>query len=143
MILSLILLLIGLVTYGLMVAFNEDYRFEVASIGLLVIFVLWIPLCCLPLYIQGFQYETGRGEHTGYITAVQKQGMFYKTGRAYVKTDTQSSQEDAYCVIDDNVYKQLEQLSKSKTQVTIKYFSWFQPGIKNCEGEDDIIYQVQ
>mgnify|MGYP001578806153 CR=1 FL=1 len=90
----------------------------------------------------GLHYETSRGEHTGYITAVEKTGVFFKTGRAYLKTDTQSSQEDAYCVVDEKVYQQLQELSVNRKNVSVKYFSWLSLGVKNCEGEDAVIYEV-
>lgn len=96
----------------------------------------------LYLPIFGWHKETADGEHTGYITSVERTGLFFKTFRAYLKTDPQSSQEDAYCVVDPQVYSQLEQLSEQKTQVTISYFSWFVSGIKNCGGENAVIFYV-
>ena len=98
--------------------------------------ILWVP-------IAGFHYETGRGEHTGYITAVERTGIFFKTGRAYVKTDTQSSQEDTYCFMDSEIEKKLQEYSIKKVHVNIYYFSWFSSGIKNCEAEGAIIYKVE
>lgn len=91
----------------------------------------------------GLHYETGRGEHTGYITAVERHGVFFKTNTVYLKTDTQSSQEDAYCVIDDEVYAELQKLSSVKQHVNAYFFSWFAAGIANCAGEGDIIYKVE
>lgn len=91
----------------------------------------------------GIHINTGRGSHTGYITAVEKGGVIWKTGRAYIKTDLSSSQEDMYCVVDDSVYSTLEQKSVNKEKVTIKHFSWLSAGIRNCEGEDAVIYQVE
>ncbi len=35
---------------------------------------------------------TNQGEHTGYVTAVEQEGLIWKTWRAYIKTDPQSSQ---------------------------------------------------
>ena len=102
----------------------------------LVSFFLVIPFV-------GWHYECGQGEHTGYITAIQKQGIFFKTGRAYIKTDVSSSQEDAYCVVDDNVFNQLKELSEKKEKVTVKYLRWIASGIKNCEGEGEVIYEVK
>lgn len=99
----------------------------------------------LILYVPffGFHYETSRGEHTGYVTAIEKHGVFFKTGTAYLKTDTQSSQEDDYCVIDQAVYDQLQQYSLTKTHVNVYFFGWFSAGIANCDGEGQIIYKVE
>lgn len=95
------------------------------------------------LFVVGFHHETGRGEHTGYVTAVETNGIVFKTNRAYLKTDTQSSQEDAYCVSDGAVYSQLQQYAISKTRVNVFYFSWISPGIATCQGENAIIYKVE
>lgn len=108
--------------------------------GLIGLFLIWL---CLYVPIFGFHYETLRGEHTGFVTAVEKTGIFFKTGRAYVKTDTQSSQEDSYCVIDENVYQQLQKASVDKVHVNLYFFGWFSAGIKNCEGEGQIVYKVE
>jgi hypothetical protein len=99
--------------------------------------ILWVP-------IVGFHYETSRGEHTGYITAVERNGIFFKTGRAYVKTDTQSSQEDSYCFIDKDIEKQLQEYSTKKIHANIYFFDWFSTGIANCGGNDiGIIYKIE
>lgn len=143
MTLSLIMVLIGIVIYGLVI-YKENYdRSFMAMIGGIILLFVWLPICSIPVYVSGFQYETGRGEHVGYVTATERYGLIYKTNRAYVKTDVQSSQEDTYCVIDKDVYTELEQVSKSKEKVNLKFFSWLFPGIKNCGTESDIIYAVE
>jgi hypothetical protein len=93
--------------------------------------------------IFGFHYETGRGNHSGYITAVQKQGLIFKTGRAYVKTDLSSSQEDVYCVEGDDVLQRLEQMAENKEKGTFQYKHYFSAGVTHCDGEGDIIYGVK
>lgn len=99
----------------------------------------------LPIYfsVHGLHINTGNGEHTGYVTDVEKNGVIYKTGRAYIKTDVSSSQEDQYCVIDPNVYQQLQEKSMNKEKVTVQYFSWMFTGIKNCDGEPAIISGIK
>lgn len=109
-------------------------------VGLVVLVILGI-IIFVPL--RGWHYETGRGEHTGFITATEKHGIIFKTNTVYVKTDTQSSQEDSYCVVDEGVYKQLQKSSIEKTHVNVYFFSWMFAGIKNCGGESDIIYKVE
>jgi hypothetical protein len=101
-----------------------------------------VMLAVLYFFIFGWHKETASGEHTGYITSVERTGIFFQTFRAYLKTDSQSSQEDTYCVVDPKVYSQLVQLSEQKTQVTVSYFSWLVSGIKNCGGEDAIVFDV-
>jgi len=106
--------------------------------------LITLVIICAILYlpIVGWHKETADGEHTGYITSVERTGIFFKTFRAYLKTDPQSSQEDAYCVVDPQVYAQLEQLSEQKVQVTVSYFSWLISGMENCGGEDAVIFYV-
>lgn len=82
------------------------------------------------------------GSHTGFITAVEKNGVIWKTGRAYVKTDTQSSQEDQYCVRDQRVYDELVKAQTSKEKVTVKFNAPLIVAKWDCGGEDAIIYDV-
>lgn len=67
--------------------------------------------------------SVGQGEHTGYVTAVEQEGYFYKNLRVYVKTSLESSQEDVYCVNGNqtNIKNELQQAQKDKRIVTIKY----------------------
>lgn len=106
-----------------------------------LIFGLLYGIFILPFV--GWHYETARGEHTGYITAVERTGLIFKTNRVYLKTDTQSSQEDSYCVIDQDVYSQLQQYSTQKQHVNAYFFDWAVAGITNCKGEGAIIYKVE
>ena len=121
----------------------SEYKSEASFFGGIALFI-WIILSFIPVYLLGFHFETGRGEHVGYITSVQKQGIFFKTPRAYVKTDISSSQEDEYCVVnDDIVLDDLRTFAESKQRVKIRYFSWFFPGVQNCQNEDDVIWKVE
>ena len=140
---TVLMILIGIAAVVTIIVRSGEYsRGENAAFSLMAFFILWLPLSIIPTVLIGFHHETGRGEHVGYITSVQKQGVFFKTGRAYLKTDTQSSQEDAYCVIDDKVYDALWEKAKTKEHVSVKYFRWFSSGISNCGGEGDVIYEV-
>ena len=107
---------------------------------LIIALVIIGVIAYLPIF--GWHKETADGEHTGYITSVERTGILFKTFRVYLKTDPQSSQEDSYCVVDPAVYSQLEKLSEQKTQVTVSYFSWLVSGIKNCGGENAVIFYV-
>jgi hypothetical protein len=88
----------------------------------------------IPAYavIHGIHYQTAKGEHTGYVTAVEKSGIIWKTGTAYFKTDTSSSQEDVYCVTDEDVFNQLVETSRNKAKVTISFKDYLAKGISNC-----------
>lgn len=95
------------------------------------------------LVLYGWHHEIARGEHTGYVTAVVDRGIFFKTMRVYVKTDTQSSQEDSYCVTDPAIYAQLQQYGLSKTHINAYFLQWIASGLANCSGEGDVIYKVE
>ena len=95
----------------------------------------FICYCILILPFVGWHYQTTQGEHTGYITATETDGLLFKTHTVYLKTDTQSNQEDAYCVVDDSVFNQLEVAATSKERITVKFIDWFSRGISKCGGE--------
>lgn len=99
----------------------------------------------LPIFLigVGWHYETGNGEHTGFITAVEKTGIFFKTNTIYLKTDTQSSQEDQYCVVDQEVFNKLKEYVTNKQHVNVYYVSWFTNGVAYCRGDHDVIYRVE
>lgn len=100
-----------------------------------VLFVLVVPF-------TGLHYEVGRGTHTGYVTAVEKEGLIFKTYNVYFKSSAESSQEDMYCTRED-VAKNLESALKSKEQIVINYVSYFANGITLCGSGGDIITNVQ
>src|ERR1035437_1435824 len=79
------------------------------------------------------------GQHTGYVTSVEQSGIIWKTWRAYVKTDPQSSQEDSYCVTDPAVISQLQNIEQNKESTTINYTSPFLVWKWQCGGESAII----
>lgn len=108
--------------------------------GLFGVFLLWL-IVIVPIF--GLHHLTGNGQHVGYITATAEHGVFFTTKTVYVKTDTQSSQEDSYCVVDPVVFAQLEQAATSKEKVQVDFISYFSAGIKNCDGEGDIITRVE
>lgn len=119
----------------------EEFGEWFAVVFVLIVLVL-VFIVSPVIGIFGLHVETGSGHHTGYVTAVQKNGVFFKTGRAYIKTDLSSSQEDLYCVTDDAVFTELERYAKEKKQVDLSYFSWFSAGVTNCAGEGEIINAV-
>jgi hypothetical protein len=108
-------------------------------IGLFNLIVLAMFVVVPVIAFTGLHVSTGSGEHTGYITAVEKRGIVWKTWRAYVKTDTASSQEDRYCVIDEDVVAAIKKASEEKQKVTLKYHSFISAGLTNCDAEGDII----
>lgn len=97
--------------------------------------IISIALVIIFFNITGLHIITGNGSHVGYITAVEEGGLLFKTKTAYIKTDTQSSQEDSYCVIDEEVFFQLQALLRLHERVEISYFDYFINGITQCNSE--------
>jgi hypothetical protein len=120
---------------------NSKQKGSVGEVFIILVILAILGLATVGSFVY-IPYQTGRGEHTGLVTAVEKSGLFFKTGRAYVKTDGQSSQEDIYCVTDEAVYQQLLEASREKKQVTVSHISVFSTGLK-CEGEPAIVISAQ
>lgn len=81
------------------------------------------------LFFMGFGFPNS-GTHTGYVTAVEKDGLF-QTNSAYFKTNTQSSQEDKYCVKPDLV-DELRKDQEQNKQITIMYARGFTMPVWEC-----------
>jgi len=102
-----------------------------------ILFVIFI-LC-------GFTFSIGEstGEHTGYVTAVEtNNGLIYTDRIVYFKTDSQSSQEDMYCVNDMDVKQQLEEYARTNERVTIKYHNDYILWYSECARGSTIITDV-
>jgi hypothetical protein len=84
--------------------------------------------------------STGRGAHTGYITAVEQKGFFFKNYNVYVKTDNQSSQEDVYCLdrSKTDLASKLQQFSKNRELVSVTFQGVRGFGLGLCSGEQII-----
>ncbi len=84
-----------------------------------------------------------RGEHVGYITAVQTKGIFIRTGSAFFKTNTTSSNEYQYCVIGFGLYNKLSDYANKNEKVIITYHRQLYVAHWHCNGEKDIIDDVK
>ena len=76
------------------------------------------------------------GKHTGYVTAIETGGIIWKTTTVYFKTETESSQEDKYCLIDKSLIDILKQKQKSKERITIEYRDYLIKGMVHCNAEE-------
>lgn len=120
---------------------KETGSIDIGAI-IVVLIVIAIGYFIFVFPFTSWKYETSAGNHTGYVTAVEKSGLIWKTGTAYVKSDTQSSQEDQYCIIDPSVYAQLTAASEVKAHVTVGYVDWLHKAVQVCNGESAIITSV-
>lgn len=110
---------------------------------IIFVFILVGSFIYLYLFSEGFIQTTIDGEHTGTITAVELNGIFFKTYSVYFKSDAQSSQEDIYCVIDKKLIDTLKEKAVNKSKVTISYIDYFIIGQKYCNGEPAIIIGIK
>lgn len=87
---------------------------------------------------------TELGKHTGTVTAIETNGLIWKTDSVFFKTDSQSSQEDRYCILDKELKSKLEAYQESKTKVTIEYEDYLLVGYALCsDGDNGIIIGVK
>lgn len=111
-------------------------------IGFILFFAVLIGA---PIYIGiwGLHWNSGTGSQTGFVSATEREGFFFKTNRAYIKPTLESTQEDVYCVIDPEVYTALQAAEVEKRPVRVKHFSFVEPGALYCKGEAAIISAVE
>jgi len=86
---------------------------------------------------------TENGTHTGYVTAIETNGLIFKTVTVYFKTDVESSQEDAYCLIDKSLIPTLQQKQESQEKVTITFYDYLMTSWTECGTGTGIISGVK
>ena len=105
-----------------------------ATIVIIIGLVLaWFIFWQIP--VNGLHFETGSGKQVGYISAVEKEGIIWKTGRVYLKPTMESTQEDIYCVMDRELLVKLEEVSRNNTKIEVKNFDYLVFGMKHCANE--------
>ena len=120
---------------------NNIDRMKKIIISVLVGVFLLILIAAFVYFFAIFQ-TPGSGQHTGYITAVEKSGLIFHTWTAYIKTDPQSSQEDTYCVTDRAVIAALQAYEKQRVPVTAYYASPFVLWTWQCPQKSAVINAV-
>ena len=83
--------------------------------------VILMLILAIILASSGCIETLSNGRHAGQITAIEKEGLIWKTYTVYVKSDISSSQEDIYCVEDLSLLPELNHLSKERQKVTLIY----------------------
>jgi hypothetical protein len=83
------------------------------------------------------------GSHTGVVTAVEyNSNIIWGSNIVYFKTVRESSQEDRYCVNDENVKNMLIEAQKAKKEVTVHFKNDYIMWKWQCNGGETIIYKV-
>jgi hypothetical protein len=108
-----------------------------------IIFTL-ILIILVTIFVATFAiFQTpDNGQHTGYITSVEKTGLIIQTYTVFVKTDPQSSQEDSYCVTNPNTINDLQNYEKERLPVTIFYSAPLILWKWQCSSPNSIINSV-
>jgi C4-type Zn-finger protein len=112
----------------------SDFFYILFALFGLILLVIFVALAVTA--IVGLHWEISNGEHTGYITAVETNGLIFKTDSIYIKSDVASTQEDRYCILDKKIKEQLKQKAINKEKVTLVYIDWFNYGWKYCKIND-------
>ena len=123
----------------------KDENLSVCDITFLILILcLMIGLILIIIFsFTGLHIEDNRGSQVGYITTVETNGLVFKTNSAYIKSNLESSQEERYCVIDEEVKNQLVQAMESDQKIKIYFYDWLFRGVNNCKISDlDIIYKI-
>ncbi|MEK6880688.1 MAG: hypothetical protein AABY22_13810 [Nanoarchaeota archaeon] len=109
------------------------------QLAYIVVFLIVLAFLLLSFFfIEGLQIKTTEnGSHTGYVTAVETNGLFFKTDSVYFKTDTESTQEDRYCLIDESLKPLLLEYQQNKTLITIEFYDVIFYGWENCKLTSD------
>jgi C4-type Zn-finger protein len=108
--------------------------------------VLLIVLAYIIFSFVGIPIKTtSNGSHTGYVTAIEDNGIIFKGVTVYFKTNAQSSQEDRYCLYVENkeLRQQLQNAQESQTKVTITFIDYVMKSQVHCSGEIAIITGVK
>jgi len=96
--------------------------------------IILVLVLVIALSLSGCIETLKNGRHSGQITAIEQNGLIWKTWDVYIKSDISSSQEDRYCVEDVSLIPQLDMLSKSRTKVTVLYRGEFFVAPWRCTG---------
>lgn len=95
----------------------------------IMIFVVFTLVC---LFVP-ITYVTGKGEHTGIITAVETTGIIFKVHTIYFKSSDESTQEETYCVTNEKLLPQLYEAQEEKRQVTLEWIDYLSIPINWCK----------
>lgn len=108
-----------------------------------IIFLLIVIILAV-IFIANFAiFQTpDKGQHTGYVTSVEKAGFIIQTYTVFIKTDPQSSQEDTYCVTDPSTIIDLQNYEKERLPVTVFYSAPLILWKWQCSHTDSIINSV-
>ncbi|MBU6501193.1 MAG: hypothetical protein KGI72_05195 [Patescibacteria group bacterium] len=94
----------------------------ISIIGVIVICMIGLVLLIMGIGLIHLNFDAD-GTHTGYVTAVERSGIFVKNYVVYFKTNKAQSQEDRYCVHqeDTQLAEGLRKSGENDKEITITY----------------------
>ena len=131
-------MILGIPVSGMVLIEADSLAAKIVSVFLGVL----VPTVIVALGVIGVPLNTGFGSQVGYVSATETEGILFKTHRAYIKPTMESTQEDIYCVVDEQAYQDLVSAQSSNAKVEIQHYSLLSAGIKNCKGESAIIKEM-
>ncbi len=87
-----------------------------------------------------------KGQHSGYITAVEyDRGLIFRGDKytVYFKTNVESSQEDQYCVTDKSLIETLKTKQESGERVTLNYERGWYVSPWECATSTSIVTSIK
>lgn len=115
-----------------------------AQMGMWILIMTVLTLIVVIIGFTGVHIITTQdGQHTGYVTAIETNGIIFKTITVYFKTDVQSSQEDTYCLIDKSILPTLREKQENKEKVTITFYDYLLTSWTECGTGNGIISGVK
>jgi len=112
--------------------------------GIMTIVGFFILIFFISILATVVTIGASNGIHTGFVTALEyNSNLIWEANLVYFKSERESSQEDTYCVNDEDVKKSLEKAQRDKKEVTIYYENNFFMWKWQCNGGLSIIYKVE
>ena len=112
------------------------------KLSVLVFLIITTGVALLPFVTWS---NTGIGQHTGYVSAVDQSGVLFPNYKVYFKTDTSSSQEDVYCVHRSfkDLADSLSEMSAEHRMIQIEYKGVRGIGLGLCDNEEITSFVVR
>lgn len=124
----------------------EDIDWENIVMYTIIIFCILLVLGIIAFFVAVIFIQdigSNNGQHTGIVTAVEyTSNIFYPATIVYFKTNTESSQEDRYCVKLANLKVLLEQYARTRELITISFQNDYVLWREDCSGGESIIIGV-
>jgi len=116
-------------------------EWTVIPISIILFFIAFIAI--LSPFILINKIGATKGEHTGLITAVERNdNLLWDADLIYFKSSDESTQEDIYC-IEEGLIEKAKELGNKKQIVTISFENnfWFMRW--NCNGGISIVKDIK